>query len=66
MDQSVDAQQVDLALPLGTDAQSLDPILLGALVQSLHEQLRVRDHPLAHRTAGLLVMIEPLLECARR
>jgi hypothetical protein len=66
MDQSIDAQQVDFALPLRTHAQSLDPILLGALVQSLHEQLRMLDHPLPHRTAGLLVMIEPMLELTRR
>src|SRR5262245_53568939 len=64
-DQLVDAK-VSLVLALRADAQSVGPILRGALVQSLHEQLRMLDHAFAHCTAILLVMRKPTLQLAGR
>src|SRR5262249_12181987 len=65
-DQFVDAPPLGFALTLRADTQSLGPILRGALVERLHEQLRVLDHAFAHSSPGLLVMFEPPTQLARR
>jgi hypothetical protein len=65
-DQLIDAPQVGLTLALRTVAQALARLFFGALIQRLQKQARVIDHPLANAASGLLVMLEPQAELARR
>ena len=64
-DQLIDPPQVGLALAFRTLAQALARLLLGSLIDRLHEQAGVIDHALTNAAPGLLVVLEPLSQIAR-